>query len=309
MKGGPVTHVFKKLAAAAVAVALLGAGCGKREASSALYVLEEIEAASAVKDPAGKVERLKIFIGNHPDHPYRFVAYTRVYETLSSEMRDEAKAAEFLAASLAKETDPAARGELLLVKLGRLMEKDKAAAAAFADTLLRTGRSARLFLHMGYDFLDPKADPDLAVRCFLKAAELSAFPHAKAHAIAMAGVVLEEQGKLDEAKRHLAMAAGDPGADGLMAEILWGEGKREEALDLYIRCAARMPGAREHRHLDSLYALVHPGLKNLDDRIMALRIGDEGPMPEGAFVDLEGKEHDFSKLRGTKIVLYALSPT
>jgi hypothetical protein len=162
---------------------------------------------------------------------------------------------------------------------------------------------------MGYDFMDPKADPDLAVRCFLKSADLSALPYAKAHAIAMAGAVLEEQGELDEAKRYVAMAAGDPDADGLMAQILWGEGKREEALDLYIRCAARMPGAREYKHLDSLYALVHPGVQDLDDRIMALRIGDEGPMPEGAFVDLEGKEHDLSKLGGTKIVLYALSPT
>jgi tetratricopeptide (TPR) repeat protein len=300
---------FRKLAAAAVAVALLGAGCGKREASSALYVLEEIEAASAVKDPAAKVERLKIFIGNHPDHPYRFIAYNRVFETLSTEMKDEEKAAEFLAASLAKEPDPAARGELLLVKFGHLMEKDKTAAATFADTLLRTGRSPRLFLYMGYGFMDPKADPDLAVKCFLKSADLSAIPRAKAHANAMAGVVLEERGNLDEAKRCLAAAAGDPDADGLMARILWGEGKREEALDLYIRCAARMPGARDLKHLDSLYALVHPGVKNLDDRIMALRIGDEGPMPEGAFVDLEGKEYDFSKLRGTKIVLYALSPT
>ena len=297
-----------KLSAAVVVLALLGAGCARRGAPSALYVLEELEAASAVKDPAGKVERLAIFIGNHPDHPYRFIAYNRLFEALSTEMKDEAKAAEFLAASLAKETDPSSRGELLLVKFGHIMEKDKAAAAAFADTLFRTERSPRLFLYMGYDFMDPKADPDLAVRCFLKSADLSALPYAKAHAIAMAGAVLVEHGKLDEAKRYLVLAPGDPDADGLMAQILWGEGKREEALDLYIRCAARMPGAREYKHLDSLYALVHPAVKDLDDRIMALRIGDEGPMPEGAFVDLEGKEYDLSKLGGTKIVLYALSP-
>jgi hypothetical protein len=70
-----------------------------------------------------------------------------------------------------------------------------------------------------------------------------------------------------------------------------------------------MPGARATTKLDSLYALVNPGAKDLDETIMALRIGDEGPMPGGIFVDLDGRSYDLAKLKGTKIVLYALSPT
>jgi hypothetical protein len=298
-----------KLAVSLVLLALLAGGCAKREAPSALYVLEELEAASAVKDPAGKVERLKIFIGNHTDSPYRFIAYRRAFEALSTDLKDETKAYAFLEGALAKETGAQERGELLLSKFEYLMEKNKDGAMLLADSLFQTERSPRLFLFMGYDLMDPKADPDRAVKCFLKSADLSVLPFAKAHAISMAGVVLDEQGKKAEAKQYLVMAAGDPDADDLMAKLLWNEGKREEALDLYVRSAAHMPGAREYQKLDSLYALVHPNAKDLDEKIMALRIEDAGPMPEGVFVDLEGKAYDLSKLKGTKIVIYALSPT
>jgi len=298
-----------KLVVAAGILALCAAGCSKRENSSALYILEELEAASAVRNPAGRAERLAIFIENHQDSPYRFIACKRMFETLSTDMKDEARAARFLAGALAKETDAQARGELLLVKFGSLMERDRAAALTFADTLIRTERSGRLFLFMGYELMDPKADPERALRCFLTSADLSAGPYAKSQALAMAGAVLRNQGKKDEAMGYLAKAAGNPEADGLMAGILWEEGRREEALNLYICCAARMPGAREHERLDSLYALVHPGAKDLGDRLMSLRIVDEGQLPGGAFVDLEGKTYDLSKLEGSKIVLYALSPT
>jgi len=298
-----------KLVIALGILAFLAGGCARREGTSALYILEELEAASAVKNPSERVERLSIFIGNHPNHPYRFVAYNRMLETLGTEMKDEAGMEARLAEALAKETDPAARGELLLGKFIYLMEKDKSAAAAFADSLFPTERSPRLFLIMGYYFLDPKADQDLAAKCFLKSADLSTGRYEKAQAIAMAGAALEERGKRDEAKRYLAMAAGNPEADLLMGKILWKEGKRKEALDAYVSCAAHMPGARAEVRLDSLYALVNPGANDLDKTIMARRIGDEGPMPEGVFVDLDGKSYDLSKLEGTKIVLYALSPT
>ena len=300
--------VFWFMIAAAVLV-LLSGGCSKREPPSALYILEELEAASAVKDPAERVERFKIFIANHADHPYRFLAYAQVFEITAREMKDEARAQSYLSALLTKETDSGARGELLLDKFSYLIEQDKERALAFADTLMETERSPRLFLYMGYYLMDAKAAPDLAVKCFLKSADLSTKPHEKSQAMAMAGACLEEQGKQEEARRYLATATGNPEADELMGKLLWEEGKRPEALEMYIRCAARMPGARKYVKLDSLYALVYPDAKNLDEKILARRIGDEGPFPDACFVDLDGKAHDLSKLRGTKIVINVLSPT
>jgi hypothetical protein len=298
-----------QLVIALAVIALLAGGCAKREGTSALFILEELETASAVKDPSARVERLSIFIGNHPNHPYRFIAYSRMFETLGTEMKDEAGMAARLAEALKKETDFVSRGELLLGTFIHLMEKDQPAATAFADSLFLTERSPRLFLVMGYYLMDPKADQDLAVKCFLRSADLSTGRYEKAQAIAMAATVLEERGKRDEAKRYLELAAGNPDADLLMGKILWEEGKQKEALDAYISCAAHMPGARAEVRLDSLYALVSPGAKDLDETIMAKRIGDEGPMPEAVFVDLDGKPYDLSKLKGTKIVLYVLSPT
>ncbi len=294
---------------ASVLLLLLAGGCSKRETFSALYILEEFEAASAVKNPADRIERLDIFIANHVDHPYRFLAYDRALETMTGEMKDEAKAWAYLSSALTKETDPSARGYLLLDKFSYLIDKNREWAFAFADSLMQTEESPRLFLYMGYDLMDPKVNPDLAVKCFLASAALSVKPHEGSQALAMAGVCLEEQGKGEEAKRYLAMAAGNPEADEIMGKLLWGEGKRAEAIEMYIQCAGRMPGARKYVKLDSLHALVYPDAKNLDEKIMARRIGDEGPLPEARFVDLEGKFYDLSKLRGTKIVINALSPT
>jgi tetratricopeptide (TPR) repeat protein len=297
------------IALALAALALLAGACGKREGTSALFILEELEAASAVKDASERVERLSIFAGNHPDHPYRFLAYGRMFETLGKDLKDEAGMERRLAELLGAEKDPAARGELLLSKFIYLVEKDQAAGAAFADSLIRTERYPRLFLFMGYYLMDPKADPELALKCFLRSADFSTGAYAKAHANAMAAAVLEERGLREDAKRYLERASGDPEADILRGKILWGEGKRSEALDAYISAAARMPGSRAHTKLDSLYALVNPGAQGLDDTIMARRIGDEGPMPGGIFVDLDGRSHDLAKLGGKKMVLYALSPT
>jgi tetratricopeptide (TPR) repeat protein len=300
--------VFGFMIVAAVLV-LLSGGCSKRETPSALYILEELEAASALKDPAERVERYKIFIANHADHPYRFLAYGQVFETMAREMKDEAKAQNYLSSVLAKETDSVARGELLLDKFSYLIERDKERALAFADTLMDTERSPRLFLYLGYYLIDAKAAPDLAVECFLKSADLSTKPYEKSQAMAQAGACLEEQGKKEEARRYLAMATGNPEADELMGRLLWDEGKRSEAIEKYIQCAARMPGARKFVKLDSLYTLVDPDAKNLDKKILAQRIGDEGPFPDARFVDLDGKVHDLSKLRGTKLVINVLSPT
>jgi tetratricopeptide (TPR) repeat protein len=297
------------LVMATVILLLCAGGCSKRESPSALYVLEELETAAAVKDSAERVERLKIFIGNHADHPYRFSAYAQLFETIARELKDEKKAQEYLSFFLAKETDPSARGELLLDTFSNLLEQDKQRAFAFADTLMQSERSPRLFLYMGYYLMDDKAASELAVRCFLTSADLSTTPRERSQGLAMAGLCLEGQGKTAEAKQYLAKAAGNPEADEFMGKILWEEGKRTEAIEKYIDCAARMPGARKFARLDSLYALVHPDASDLDEKIMQRRIVDEGPLPSASFVDLEGKAYDLSRLRGAKLVINALSPT
>lgn len=295
--------------AAAILSVLVFEGCTPRERPSALYVLEELEAASAVKKPQERVSRLDIFIKSHADHPYRMIAYQRALDALAKDMKDDSAVARYLDQVLAKEKDVSPRGDLLYWKFSHLYETNKTAALALADSLLPAERSPRLFLYMGYDLSDNKDRPDLAEKCFLKAAELAALPLMKAQATAMAGTYLESIGKKDEAMVYLKEAAGNPDADEAMGKILWADGKKDEALDAYICCVARMPGARKLVKLDSLYALVHPEAKDLNDKIMTLRIVDEGPLPEGQFVDLEGKSYDFSKLKGTKVVINALSPT
>jgi tetratricopeptide (TPR) repeat protein len=300
------------LVAVAAALMLAAGGCSRRERPSALYTLQQLETARAAKDPAKRIERLTIFIGNHEDSPYRFLAYREVLDTMVRDMKNEAGAQRYLSSLLAKETDPEARGELLLDKVSYLMEEGKqgtARAVAFVDTLMRTEDSPRLFLYLGYSLMDSTGAPGTALECFLKSADLARRPREKAQALAMAGACLEEQGKKGQAMRCLAMASGNPEADELMGNLLWEEGKRNEAIETYVRSAARMPGVRQYVKLDSLYALLHPGATDLNERILAARIEDEGPLPEGRFVDLEGRSYDLSSLKGSRAVLVALSPT
>jgi tetratricopeptide (TPR) repeat protein len=295
--------------AALLAAALAALSCGKREGTSPLFVLEELEAASAVKDSLDRLARLEIFIRNNRSHIYRGVAYERVFETMAERLGDAGGAMRFLRESLSDEEDPAMRGALQLLKFRYLFGTDRAAALAFADTLAASERSPRLFMMMGYYCMDPSVDPARATALFLRAADLSRGDHERSQAYAMAGAMLEERGERGEAKRYLSMAAGNPEADRALGEILWAEGKREEAIDLLVACVARMPGTRAAVKLDSLHALVRSGTRDLDERIMAVRVGDEGLLPEASFVDLEGRRHDLATLRGTKLVIYALSPT
>ncbi len=294
-----------------LAASLVAASCGKREGASALYVLEELEAASAVRDSLDRVERLRIFVENNGDHPYRTVAYERLLETMFETLGDEAGGMRYIRARLARETDPSARGVLELARFLHVLERDRPQALALVDTLAAMERSPRLFMMIGYYLMDSADGAETALRAFLRAAELAGGPHEASQALAMAGTVLKGQGRMAEARRYLedASATGNPEADRGLAEILWSEGRREEALVRYIACVARMPGARRHVRLDSLYALVHPAAEDLDALVMAGRIADEGPFPEVSLVDLEGKRYDIARMRGTKLVIYALSPT
>jgi tetratricopeptide (TPR) repeat protein len=299
----------KQLVLAAFVALVVIAGCARKEHPSALYVLQELETASAVKNPEERIERLNIFVRNHANSPYRILAYRRVFDAMMGDLKDEAGASRYLAEALAKETDESVRGDLLYAKFSHLYESNKGAALTLADSLLSVESAPRLFLYMGYDLMDCKERPELAERCFLKSADLTPLPILRSQAVAMAGVYLESIGKKDEARKYLAAAAGNPEADMTMGKLLWEEGEKDRALDTYIRCAARMPGAREWVKLDSLYAIVHASAGNLDERIASLRIVDEGPLPEARFVDINGESHDLSMLKGTKIVINALSPT
>lgn len=295
--------------AAALALASALAGCGKRERPSALYVLEELEAASGTADSLRRLQRLEIFVHNHPAHPYRSVAYERIFETKIERLKDEAGAMRFVRETLARETDPAVRGSLCLLLFDRLLGVDRTAALALADSLIATERSPRLFMMIGYELMDPALDPERAIASFRRAAELAPGPYGRAQAAAMAGQVLAARGRIEEAREQLLRAAGNPEAEAALAGMLWKEGKREEAFDRYVGCAARMPGARKDLRLDSLYAIARPGASDLAARIMARRIGDLGAFPVETFTDLNGRTHDLAQLRGTKLVIYALSPT
>ena len=166
MNRRPTVMIAAFLASAVVAVS-----CGKHEGVSPLFVLEELEAASAVKDSIERVERLRIFIDNHHDHIFRGVAYERAFETMAERLGDDEGAMRFLGESLALEDDPAMRGSLQLLKFRHLFERDRAAALRFADTLQAAERSPRLFMMIGYYCMEEPADPTRATRNFLRAGD------------------------------------------------------------------------------------------------------------------------------------------
>jgi len=285
-------------------------GCSSREEVSALYILEELEAASAVGDPEEKVERLNIFTENHRNHPYRLLGYERVLEVLVKDMNDIERAQKFFDDLLEKERDIKIRGNLHFARFENLWETDREAAIAIARSLLEGDeRHYRLFLYMGYYLMDDEKQLDLAERCLERARDLASHSIERNQAITMIGKIRSGQGRKDDAVEILQGARGNPVAQRYLGELFWDAGKKEEALDAYIRFVASYPGAREKVSLDSLYALVYQGSSDLDEMIMDARIRDEGPLPDEGFVDVEGKSYRLTGYRGTNLVVNIWSPT
>lgn len=285
------------------------AGCSGRKEQSALYILEELETAAAVEDHETRVERLEIFINNHPDHRYRVQAYGKILKTLAGDIGDMERAEKYFDDIMKKESDPAVRGMLHYEKFVFLWEADKERALELAKAMVDGDETYyRLFLYVGYYLYGEDAE-ELTERYFIEASSLARNSYERSQAYAVLGSYLAYKGKRDEAIEYLEKAGNNAYAKEMMGKILWEEGKKKEALESYIDYIAVIPAARESVHLDSLYALVYPGSEDLDRKIMERRIMDEGSLPTERFVDLNGRGHNFAKYKGKKLVINVWSPT
>ena len=292
-----------------VIVAMLG-GCSGKKEQSALYILEELETASAVEDHEGRVERLEIFVENHPDHRYRVQAYGKILETIAEDLGDRERAEKYFDEIMAKESDATVRGILLYEKFGFLHKTDKKKAIELAREWIDGDETYyRLYLYIGYYLYGEEDMEDMTERYFAKAGSLGRNSYERSQAFAVLGSYFEEKGKRGKALEYLRKAGNNAYANEMRGKIFWEEGNRKEALESYMNYIAVIPAARKSVHLDSLYALVYPGETDLDRQLLERRITDEGAMPAEGFVDLNGKKHDLSKYRGKKLVVNVWSPT
>jgi len=307
--------------AALAALAVAHPGCSRGPGTSDLYLLEELEAATAVKDPVKRIERLEIYAVKHARHPYRALAVERMLEAASpagGELLARTRA--YFDAALEGERDPAVRGRLLLAKFRFLREADPSAALGLARAALESGESDfRLWMHMSYVLMDWEGQEQLAdsVFRFLIGGDAHAppvpagdgEPVALLHARTVYAGFLDGRGRAEEAFGQLRRAAEYPFAARILGERLWESGDREGAVEAYVRLVAGVPGARAAVKLDSLHALVHPGAPDLDRRIVGRRIFYGPPAPPMSFVDARGRRHAIPPKRGVKLVLVAFSPT
>ncbi|UCF04470.1 MAG: tetratricopeptide repeat protein [bacterium] len=293
-----------------VIFAHLNSGCSDKPGTSALYILEEFEAASAVSDPEERLERLKLFVGNHTNHPYHVLGHRRIFETIADDLEDLPAALRYYDGVLSGETDPVVRGSLLYRQFAYLWKAERAQAIGLAERLCEGDeRYFRLFLYMGYYLMDEEDRETLAERCFRRALELASNDIERSQGQAILAIHLDGMGRRKEAYEFAARAAGNPMSDELLGRILWEEGKREEALEVYIRLVAVRPGAWDDVALDSLYAFVNGSSQNLPQRIIQARIKDEGELADRHFVNLEGRSYRLSDYRGTVLVISVWSPT
>lgn len=305
------------IAAAVLTVIVLSIvpGCTERGFSSDLYVLEELETASQVSDPEERVERLAIFTGNHPQHPYRVIGYRRLFEALAGDIGDRERAAAYFDEVLASEHDPRVRGKLWYGRFVFLWESDRAEAVELAEQLCNgTERYYRLFFYCALYLMGEEGQADLAERCFVRSVDLAPAGRERAQVLGEYGAFLEESGRTDEALELLLEATSYAFANESLGRILWRRGEREAALDTYLRLVACVPGARKRIGLDSLYAIVYPGGgetsgRTVDERIMALRMAAEITLPGADFVDIEGRGCRLDGFRGAPLVLIAFNPT
>ncbi len=301
------------LPAALILSLLLMSACSEKSEVSVLYTLEELETASSIDNPEERIDRLEIFIGNHPENRYRVTAYNRIFETMASELNDYDRALDYMGDVMERESDPYVRGMLSYRNFAHLWKMDRDRAISFADGLVKGSETYyRLFLYISYylvwdDDFDRYAD--LARETLGRAIAVASSDAERHQAAAILGSLEQKLGNRERALEILEPLAGNYTADESLGDILWEMGERERAIEAYIRLAAVVPGAVGEKSIDSLYALVYPNGPELDDRIWESRITDCDRLAPQRFVDIEGKSYDLARLRGMRLVVNIWQPT
>ncbi|MDD3643040.1 MAG: hypothetical protein PHQ19_06230, partial [Candidatus Krumholzibacteria bacterium] len=199
--------------AAAIAAALL-TGCSRSPGAADLYILEELEAAAAVSDPAGRVRRLEIFVRNHRGHPYRAEAWQKMLEAMAQQPGEAGQALERFDRAIGEERDPAIRGRLLFSKFEFLWESDSLLAVDLARHIA-AGDVAdyRLLMYMAYYLMDAGGQEETAEIIFRRLIEVAPDPLRLAHARTVFAGFLEERGRGGEAFGQLELASPYPFAE------------------------------------------------------------------------------------------------
>jgi tetratricopeptide (TPR) repeat protein len=292
---------------------LLATACSERSEVSVLYILEELETASSIEDPEGRIDRLEIFIRNHPDNRYRITAYNRIFEAMAEELGDYGRALDYFNRVMERESDPYVRGMLNYRKFAHLWKTDRDQAISLAGGLVEGPETYyRLFLYISYYLVWDEnlvQHADLARETLTKAIDVAANDAERNQAAATLGTLEQKLGNTGKALEILEPLAGNYAADESLGDILWERGDREEALEAYIRLAAVVPGALGEKSIDSLYALVYPDGPDLDGRIWEERIVDCDELAPQRFIDIEGKSYDLARLEGTRLVVNIWQPT
>ena len=298
--------------AVVLAAGILQSCSGRKEptGTSDLYLLEELEAARSVEDADKRIERLEIFAGLHPDHPYRALAYESIMETMAVGKGDVEGALAYFDGLMEMENDPSIRGKLLFAKFEYFWEADSLQSVALAREVLDSGETDfRLLMYMGYYLMGAEGQEEVADAVFSRLIEVTHDEHRKNHARTIYAEFLESEGREEDAGAALELASPYTFANEPLGRMLWDDGKKEEALDRYIFLAAGAPGYRKYIKLDSLYAVVHSEPNDLETRIAAVRVFDGPVAPDRKFVDIRGMSHSIAEYRGTKLVITAFSPT
>jgi hypothetical protein len=292
---------------------LLSTACSEKGEVSVLFILEELETASSIEDPEERIDRLEIFIGNHPDHRYRITAYNRMFEAMAVELDDYGRALGYFNEVMARENDPYVRGMLNYRRFAHLWKKDRDQAISLAGGLAKGPETYyRLFLYISYylvwdDDFDRYAD--LARETLGRAIAVASNDAERNQAAAILGTLEQKLGNTGKALEILEPLAGNYTADESLGDILWKRGEREKALEAYIRLAAVVPGALGEKSIDSLYTLVYPDGPELDGRIWEERIVDCDELAPQRFIDIEGKSYDIARLEGKRLVVNIWQPT
>jgi len=289
---------------------LVCAGCSKRPANDDLYVYDALDAAMGHEDPAARIERLRFFTADHSGHPARVNAIAAIMTTMAVDMNDPGGALSYIDGAIGLEKDPGARAELVFRKFEYLWDSDRAGAMALAREITEGEESDfRLHLYLCYYLMGEDDCADPAERCFEKLLALDVDSYRNSHARSVFAEFLSGRGRTEEALGILEGAAGYPFAASIIGSYMLEKGETEKAVEAYIAYVSGVPGAGKSVKMDSLYSAVYPGRGDLQERLAAARLIDEGILPDMEFSDLHGKTHRLSSYRGKRIVISAWSPT
>jgi len=278
---------------------------------------EAFRTAREVVAPEKRIEKLELFLKEHPKGKYRGYAHVYIFDTYLSDLKDTTRAITYAKGVLSSEEPKESKGPIYPALFGFWKEAGKAdsAVAVAKDALAMDLKDSSVYNEMGYALAEAGEQLDLAIELCKKAVDVATDEATRSYAYDSLGWAYLKAGKPAEAVDALEKAVKSGGEDleesvlSHLGEAQLAAGKTEDAIRTYLEIMSRGQFAEARAKLDSLYKVTNRSLADVDKDIKALREKRMTEAPAFSLRDTKGQTRSLSDYKGKIVFLDFMQPT